>query len=58
MHTYKKVKDGSVWIYTVGFESSNGEWEAFQDFDDVIDAMKLINYLNGGSGESICNRLG
>jgi len=54
MHTYRKSKNEQLW--TVGFwerlEGSIGgeRWNALHHCRNERDAMRLVNYLNGGDG--------
>jgi serine phosphatase RsbU (regulator of sigma subunit) len=56
MFTYKKARYES--LYTVGYYEPPAndveafhEWRAIEDFGDEEDARRLVNYLNGGTGE-------
>jgi hypothetical protein len=50
MHTYLQSEPG---LWTVGYfrRNRNGidEWNALSDHDKEIDAMRRVNYLNGGN---------
>jgi hypothetical protein len=57
MHTYVKTKSEEG-LYTVGYwepttwdEGYSFSWRALEDFGDEEDARRMVNYLNGGSGE-------
>ena len=39
-------------LYTVGFYEPSGVWHAESDWDNVEDASRRVNYLNGGHTES------
>lgn len=50
MHTYIRSKIDNVWI--VGYYRDEPyRWVAFEDFTEEEDARRLVNYLNGGTGD-------
>ena len=40
-------------IWTVGFYLPQGDWTAVKDHTTEEEAMRWVNYLNGGTGEPL-----
>jgi hypothetical protein len=50
MHVYRKTKEGTDWLYTVGYFLPDGAWVPLEDTSVEEEARALVNYLNGGLG--------
>jgi hypothetical protein len=55
MYVYRKVREGDVWLYTVGYYTPDHEavpcWIPLEDASNEQEARALVNYLNGGNGK-------
>jgi len=51
MWIFDKGYDNTGLVYSVGYIGEN-EKKSFVRCSNVYDAMKLVNYLNGGSGQA------
>lgn len=52
MWVYKSIKEGSHWLFTVGWTDPEGRWNSDSDHDSRENAAARCNYLNGGIDES------
>lgn len=52
MWVYKQIREGSRWLYTVGYYAPDGDWVAESDHSAKENAASRVNYLNGGSDEN------
>lgn len=50
MYVYQKSEDRNIWV--VGFYSPSAGWMPIKYLDEELDAAYLVNYLNGGNGET------
>jgi hypothetical protein len=54
VHTYRQNADETLW--QVGYyippdaESSVAEWHTVMEYSEEGQAMRMVNYLNGGTG--------
>ncbi len=46
MHTLKKVQGG----YEIKFDPGSGQPSTVATTEDMYEALRLVNYLNGGTG--------
>lgn len=49
MWVYRKRREGQSYLYTTGYFTPSGQWVPDEDFNDKEQAVKRVNYMNGGS---------
>ena len=56
MHVYRKTKEDGNWLYSVGYFVPRGteepDWVPLEDTSNEQEARALVNYLNGGDGNT------
>lgn len=52
MYVYKQTERGEYPLWTVGFYTPSGEWEAESDHSSKDEAAERVAYLNGNKGEA------
>lgn len=53
MYIYRKTEQN---LWTVGFYSPDGKWEAERDYVSSEEAAKRVHFLNGGEDEEAKQR--
>jgi hypothetical protein len=49
MWVYLKTDTGDGWLYSVGYFMPQGEWVGVTDFENEVEAMARVHFLNGGN---------